>query len=276
MRIGCRKTRVAFTLVELLVTLGVTTLLISILVPSLSAARAQAQQAVCGSNLRQLGNANFYYADDEGVYVPGASDFIANLQRWHGQRNAIGEAFDSSRGPLADYLVPAGEVKRCPSFDSDGLATDVRGFERGSGGYGYNNRFVGTQTAKVGFNEYVVTDDRGGAYASDVKRPGETLMFSDAALAQGRSSRSTSATRTWLIEYGFAEPRFHLQYPGARATPSIHFRHRQRANVAWCDGHVDRRRMTFSHRSPFYPVDPAEFSIGWFGKADDNSLFDLD
>lgn len=272
MRLENRQFGSAFTLVELLVVIGVVALLISILVPSLTAARGQARQTVCGSNLRELASANRYYADEGGVYVPGASDFLANLKRWHGERDRVGEVFDSSRGPLADYLGPAGRVKRCPVFDSDALARESGGFERGNGGYGYNNRYVGSQLASLGANEQVVANDRAGAYVSDVKRPGDTVMFTDSALAQGRSGR---AARTWLIEYSFAEPRFHPQYPGYRATPSIHFRHRDRANVVWCDGHVGAERMTFSHRSRFYPVDPAEFSIGWFGSADDNSLFDL-
>ncbi len=265
-----------FTLVELLVVFGVTALLISILLPSLSAARGQARRTVCSSNLRELAAANSFYSDDGGVYVPGASEFSANLKRWHGERDGIGEVFDSSRGALVDYLGSEERVKDCPVFDSDALLRERDGFERGNGGYGYNNRFVGTQLAKLVDDEYVVTDDRGGAYVSDVKRPGETVMFTDSALAQGRSGRPGRGARTWLIEYSFAEPRFHPQYPTSRATPSVHFRHRERANVVWCDGHVDAERMTFSYKSRFYPVDPADFSIGWFGVSDDNSLFDLE
>lgn len=263
-----------FTLVELLVVIGVVALLISILMPSLSAARAQARRTICSSNLRELANANRYYADDGGVYVPGAPDFLANLKRWHGRRDRVGEVFDSSRGPLADYLGPQGRVKRCPVFDSDALARERGGFERGNGGYGYNNRFLGTQLARLEGGEYIVTTDRAGAYVSDVKRPGETVMFADSALAQGRSGGSGS--RTWLIEYSFAEPRFHPEFPAMRTAPSIHFRHLGRGNVVWCDGHVDSEPMTFSHKSPFYSVNPEDYAIGWFGIADDNTLFDLE
>jgi len=280
MRKSARHPARGFTLVELLVVLGVVALLVSILMPSLSAARAQARRTVCSSNLRELANANSYYSDDGGVYVPGAADFTTNLKRWHGERDGVGDVFDSSRGLLADYLGPMGEVKQCPVFDSDALARASGGFERGNGGYGYNNRFVGTQLAKLSGGEYVVTNDRAGAYVSDVKRPGATVMFTDSAFAQGSTGRlrraGSGGGRTWLIEYSFAEPRFHPQYPTSRATPSIHFRHRERANVVWCDGHVEAERMTFSHRGRFYTADPAEYSIGWFGNADDNSLFDLE
>ena len=267
---SARKTK-GFTLIEVLVVISIISLLTAILMPSLAAARSSARKAVCTSNLRQLVLANIGYAtENEGFYVPAASDMWDNSgrRRWHGFRDSLDEPFDPRRGPLAGYLN-GGKVKQCPEHvefvQGDSWAES---FEQGCGGYGYNMTYLGSWLCRagVGFEEsYEKT-----AKIGEVARPGETLMFADCAMSNNDSS---------LIEYSFAEPPFAVFNGNVMTSffmsPSIHFRHRGRANIGWSDGHAGSRVMTTFDQPNVFGADSSALGLGWFDPMD-NSLFDLE
>ncbi len=71
-------TKRAFTLVELLVVIGIIGLLISMLLPAMNKVRSQSKAAVCASNLRQVGAALLIYANDNKGWLVPVGEWLPN------------------------------------------------------------------------------------------------------------------------------------------------------------------------------------------------------
>ena len=125
----------AFTLVELLVVIGIIGLLISILLPALNKARASAAAIKCMSNLRTIGQGLAIYANDSPNhgFLPRAWDRVQPWPEsqwgWQARRSLKSNALESGTSNFAQQLeLLYGGVFRCPSktnYDLTGpAATD--------------------------------------------------------------------------------------------------------------------------------------------------------
>ncbi|MDB5290726.1 MAG: epsG 2 [Phycisphaerales bacterium] len=94
-----------FTLVELLVVIGIIALLISILLPVLSRAREQAKRVQCLSNMRQLGMAVLMYANEHHDLMPAGAEGPPQIRwDWVYWDPTSSPFNDLSEGPVAPYM----------------------------------------------------------------------------------------------------------------------------------------------------------------------------
>lgn len=176
--------RRGFTLIELLVVISIIAILAGLLFPVFARAREKGRQAICMSNLRQLTLAMLMYAEDhDGGFVPAMTP--DNLMRWHGARATLDDPFDPKLGPLWGYYGNE-QLKVCPSFEAK---MGSQGFEQGTGGYGYNEQYVGG--SPLGWPDMCIP-----AKESWLQHPADTVMLTDSAFLDENGK---------LIEYSFSE-----------------------------------------------------------------------
>src|SRR5215471_11496218 len=89
-----------FTLVELLVVIGIIAVLIAVLLPALNKARESARQVQCLSNMKQLSNAMIMYSSDNKGLLPGRAGNNTNCMA-----NLVGGNFVQGTSTAWDWIA---------------------------------------------------------------------------------------------------------------------------------------------------------------------------
>jgi len=261
----------ALTLIEFMVVVGIIAVLVAILTPSLAAARQSSRAVVCASNIRQIGMGWHMYAQqwqDSAVAgrfpkITGSTNlyWVGNgwkyRARWYAMLGAQVRLFAFSKpspDPALDNTQPVdGEVFLDPEARE---YNNSRNYP-----YGYNFQFLGNSRKRLsgGATDWV----RWPVKTGWIKSPARTVMAADSL---GTAASTPTAQRlpydptgttanpdpARIVTHGWARDPPRLTATGdfcddnlrgkARSAPDE--RHHGKANVIFCDNHVERLRAT--------------------------------
>jgi prepilin-type N-terminal cleavage/methylation domain-containing protein/prepilin-type processing-associated H-X9-DG protein len=215
----------AFTLIELLVVIAVIAILAAMLLPALSKSKSSAQCAACQNNLRELGLATeMYLGDNAGIFFNRCAAPTTGGQQWWFGWLANGteghRTFDLSSGVLFPYLHGS-DVRLCPSPVWNSPQFKLKGtnviFSYGCNAY----LFAGQNQNPVNANK--------------IYRPTQTALFADAAQVNNFQAPA-SPTHPMFEEFYYED--LETNYANPNNAPNCQFRHSQKANVTFADGHV--------------------------------------
>jgi len=272
--------RKAFTLMELLVVIGIISMLMGILLPSLGKARQQGQRICCLNNLRQMAIAAQTYAQANNDYYPVAQYRQTDSARFEycWDFTTVTDLATSEKEVVPGLLWQGRtieKVQQCPSFSGEsGTAGDPYS------GYNYNTSYIGHgggERVSASYTGQIRTITGAPAWYEivmpvkiyRVRRPVLCALFGDGEYSEG-ANKFMRAPWPWDGDTDNS-----LKAAGTQG-----YRHGGRTNVAWCDGHVDSQELLYTEsvteaKSEIDQYnDKSGVKIGFLSQ--DNSAYDLE
>jgi len=218
----CQQTKQGFTLVELLVVIAIIVILAALLLPVLSRSKESAKSAKCVNNLRQSSqSAEMYWDDNNGQIFAyggiGTNNGDLYWFGWIGPGPEETRPFDPTQGALYPYMGTG--VDFCPSFDYSSSQFKLK---------------AAVPTCDYGYNVSLGSLGESPVNMKDIRHPSALALLADSA--QVNTFEAPASVNHPMFEEWY----YINQDPGE---PNGQFRHDQRANAVFCDGHVERENM---------------------------------